>query len=85
MFNKKITTFINSGDSIFNFFKCDFFIIFVLHRYLSILKEGENIGLEDLDSLQFELEALLSKAVVRRSDFRIQKTFKGTVKGLYFK
>ena len=37
---------------------------FTILRYLSILKEGENIGLEDLDSLQFELEALLSKAVV---------------------
>ncbi|XP_023321858.1 transcriptional adapter 3-B-like [Eurytemora carolleeae] len=39
-------------------------------KYLSILKEGENIGLEDLDSLQFELEALLSKAVVRTKKIR---------------
>jgi len=36
-------------------------------KYTSLLKkEGEGIGLDDLDSLQFELESLLLKSVVRR-------------------
>jgi len=35
-------------------------------KYSATLREGEGLGLEDLDTLQFELESLLIQAVTRR-------------------
>ncbi len=37
-----------------------------LFRYVAVLeRDGDSVGMEDLDSLQLELESLLSSVVVR--------------------